>query len=308
MAIKHSTSKVSGERGYAADWNADHTVTDPDLSKRSASRIVAAYDSLDKGRADYVCDGVADQAEINQAITDLAAAGGRVCLLEGSFYVSGTINLASGVALSGQGYSSVISRVTGTLAWLITVSAGVTGASVADLCVDGKRSLTGSNLYGCISLGGTYNFVSRCHVLSCKGHGVAVSGSCNAVTGSHISDTGRSGVFISTNSGATITGNFITGSGQIISNAGVWLYGSSCRAVLASNVISGGTADGVDADSSANRCTVTGNVITGNAGTGINFTGSEDYNVIVSNVVYGNTGGQITTTGSHDDVAHNIVG
>lgn len=54
-------------------------------SLRSATLIVAANDSLDKTRADYVCDGVNDQEEIQQALNDLPAVGGKVLLLEGNY-------------------------------------------------------------------------------------------------------------------------------------------------------------------------------------------------------------------------------
>jgi hypothetical protein len=85
MAIKHSTTKTSGDKGYAADWNAEHDVTDPNTAKRAATLIVAASDSEDQDRADYVCDGTADAVQVQQAHDDLPAAGGRILLLEGNY-------------------------------------------------------------------------------------------------------------------------------------------------------------------------------------------------------------------------------
>jgi hypothetical protein len=52
------------------------------------TRVVAAKDSLFPEMADYVCDGQADQDEINQAIKDLPSAGGRVVLMEGTYYLN----------------------------------------------------------------------------------------------------------------------------------------------------------------------------------------------------------------------------
>ena len=55
--------------------------------------------------ADYVCDGVADEVEINAAFTQLQQSGGGVITLsEGGFYCATPVNLFSGsVALKGAG-------------------------------------------------------------------------------------------------------------------------------------------------------------------------------------------------------------
>ena len=69
--------------------------------KRTATKIVAASDSLDKSRADYICDGVNDEVEINQAFSDLGTTGGTVKLLEGTYNLGGNIVPSSGSILSG---------------------------------------------------------------------------------------------------------------------------------------------------------------------------------------------------------------
>ena len=53
--------------------------------RRAATIVVAAADTVDKNRADLVCDGESDQITINQAIAALPASGGRLLLLEGSY-------------------------------------------------------------------------------------------------------------------------------------------------------------------------------------------------------------------------------
>ncbi|WP_156168467.1 CARDB domain-containing protein [Methanoculleus sediminis] len=63
--------------------------------------VVAAGDSSaqSKAQADYVCDGTADQIEIQNALN----AGGTVTLTEGTFHLSGNLNIPSNVVLEGQG-------------------------------------------------------------------------------------------------------------------------------------------------------------------------------------------------------------
>ncbi len=76
---------------------------------RGATVLVAASDALAKSKrdADYVCDGVADQVDINAAIDALPATGGTVQLSEGTFYRSGNILISKPVVvLRGMGASN----------------------------------------------------------------------------------------------------------------------------------------------------------------------------------------------------------
>jgi parallel beta-helix repeat protein len=62
----------------------------------SATVVVAASDSKQssKDNADYVCDGTADEVEIENALADLATAGsGEVVLMEGTYDIDDTINI-----------------------------------------------------------------------------------------------------------------------------------------------------------------------------------------------------------------------
>src|SRR5690554_2584980 len=73
-------------------------------SKNPATLTVAASDSteLSKTQADYVCDGVDDQAEIQAALAALPE-GGKVILTDGTFNCAGVIAPPAGTTLSGQG-------------------------------------------------------------------------------------------------------------------------------------------------------------------------------------------------------------
>jgi hypothetical protein len=73
-------------------------------ARRSAARVIAtsnpARPSLDQN-ADYICDGVRDEAEIQLAINDLAATGGRITLREGEYNICSTIIGNSDIILEG---------------------------------------------------------------------------------------------------------------------------------------------------------------------------------------------------------------
>ncbi|KKQ53758.1 MAG: hypothetical protein US83_C0009G0042, partial [Candidatus Falkowbacteria bacterium GW2011_GWC2_38_22] len=82
----------------------------------TASKIVAASDSPNKEKADYICDGTNDETEINQAIDAVYAAGGGgvVYLMEGNYevgtstYADYAIRMATSTTLMGAGDKTVI--------------------------------------------------------------------------------------------------------------------------------------------------------------------------------------------------------
>lgn len=70
--------------------------------QRAATYIVAASNSVHKETADYICDGTADEVEINAAIAALPSGGGKVLLLEGTYKTSAAITInKNNVVLSG---------------------------------------------------------------------------------------------------------------------------------------------------------------------------------------------------------------
>jgi len=73
---------------------------------RTATRIVAASDADEKSKAgaDYVCDGVDDQVEIQAAINALPSAGGKVSITAGNYKLYSWINLVKNdVTVMGEG-------------------------------------------------------------------------------------------------------------------------------------------------------------------------------------------------------------
>lgn len=76
---------------------------------RAATYIVAASNSVHKETADYICDGTADEVEINAAIAALPSGGGKVLLLEGTYNISDTITISKeNATLEGMGSRNTI--------------------------------------------------------------------------------------------------------------------------------------------------------------------------------------------------------
>ena len=74
---------------------------------------VAASDASNssKGRADYLCDGTADEVQIQAAIDALPTIGGRVVLSEGTFTLAAAVQVSTDTMVVGQGYSTNIDHV-----------------------------------------------------------------------------------------------------------------------------------------------------------------------------------------------------
>lgn len=76
------------------------------LSVRTASLVVAASDASqwEKDQADYLCDGTADDVEIQEAVDALPAGGGKVLLSSGIFTLAAEISRAiANVSILGSG-------------------------------------------------------------------------------------------------------------------------------------------------------------------------------------------------------------
>jgi len=79
---------------------------------RSATLIVAASNASPRSKrgADYVCDGTADNVEINAAINYLTSlGGGKIILTEGRFNLSAKLPItSSNITIEGMGHSTIL--------------------------------------------------------------------------------------------------------------------------------------------------------------------------------------------------------
>jgi len=248
MAIRHAAVKASGETGLASEWNADHVVTGANLALRSRTKIIAANNSLDKERADYVCDGTADEVQINTAITALAGLGGTVILLEGTFTIASSIILSNNITLAGQGRGTKIT----TTEDIIMISAA------------NKTGITISNLYiisGTASRGISFSTVALSIIKGCWVEGVYMNlldlGVCTGVMieGNFLIDGGTDGIFLDACERLVIASNIITDCAT-----GIDLWGSN-RCVISGNRTNLNAFDGIlIADAPSTRNLVHGNI------------------------------------------------
>lgn len=153
---------VTGSEPVADAHIAD--LANPHATKRlrSATLIVAASDSLDTTNADYVCDGTADEVQINEAIDALPATGGRVLLMDGTFNIDDSITMnKNAVSLVGQGKSTKI--LTDTAITMVSCATNTSYQLIKNIYFEGVNSA------GCyaIDLDAYYSIITNCWFKNC---------------------------------------------------------------------------------------------------------------------------------------------
>jgi hypothetical protein len=106
-----------------------------------ATYVVAAADSVHKSGAHYVCDGTADQVEINQALNALPAGGGKVLLLAGTYTLAGSILMPLSAVLAGEGQATILKlrNAHNASISLIKNKDYAHKTCIRDLCIDGNK-------------------------------------------------------------------------------------------------------------------------------------------------------------------------
>lgn len=106
---------------------------------KTATFLVAANDANASviSSADYVCDGTADDVQINAAIQALPAGGGKVVLSEGKFVITAAIDIdTSNTSLEGQGPATELeSSATGSIS-VVALGNDVDSCTVRDMEID----------------------------------------------------------------------------------------------------------------------------------------------------------------------------
>ncbi len=79
--------------------------------KAAADELGTSTAGYTEDEVDYLCDGTADDVEINAAVAAAASAGGgKVILLEGTYTLAAYITLSGNVTIEGMGYGTYINN------------------------------------------------------------------------------------------------------------------------------------------------------------------------------------------------------
>jgi len=328
MGITHAATKSPGDMGTADEWNADHLVSSGFEPRQAATLVVAAYDSESTERADYVCDGTADEVQINQAITALNGVGGKVLLLEGHYNIAASVVLDDDIVLEGQGFYTIIAATTeitmlysnaknrvqiknlriygagGSLQnhYGISISGGEDGA-VINCMVDNVSSY--QIMFGNHTNGRIINCISRDSTRLVTGIGIIASSCSNMmILGCIVEDNRAEGIRFVGVTHSIIKNCIVRGNGTYGLN--IRLTSEDC--VFSDNIVEGHSSHGIRLDNDTNRCIVANNRCKDNAGDEIIVEDADcDDNLVHGNHCLGVHANAYTDNGTNTTSADNVL-
>jgi chitodextrinase len=214
-------------------------------------------------------DTVSDSAAI-QAAVNAASSGDTVLIPAGTFYLTSTVSLKSGVKITGASRDTTIVKFNSTSALTFFSMYNLTGAEVTTMTLDANNStipqsvvvsengsfnkMTNLNVkdvgtnsgFGPFALYGinTDNLIVKDNVItnigvnSDWGGGVRIGwGSDNALIENNVVHlTGRGGIFLNDDSpGAIVRGNTVTGTGKKMEGLGIELHTNVDNSIIENN-------------------------------------------------------------------------
>ena len=228
---------------------------------------------------DYLCDGTADDVEINAAIQALPSTGGEIVILDGTYNITATIAInKDNVKLSGNGAATALKRMWNSIntEGVITVTAANGGCCIESFWIDGNKA--------------TYN--------SFNNYGICLNNSDNTVTGNTCNNNNY-GIYLDIGDYNTVTGNTCNNNNDY----GIYLSFNSDNNTVTGNTCNNNNDYGIYLNNSDNN-TVTGNTCNNNNDYGI-YLSTSSYNTVTGNTcnynnygIYLNNSDNNTVTGN----------
>jgi len=225
---------------------------------------------------DYLCDGTADDVEINAAITALPANGGEVLILDGTYNMADSIKITSrsNVSICGNGNTTILKRMYDSTT---AANPGVISLITATYC-----SIKDLQIYGGVA-------DANIHMSS---------SSNNTITGNTFASS-TVGIDIFSCNNNIISGNVVTDMVRAL-----YIKHSSDYNVISSNICNNSSYSGIELSDSSNNA-ISGNILK-NCTRGIRLLGYSDDNTVSGNAVNGGYRG-IILAGSGSAILGNTL-
>ena len=232
---------------------------------------------------DYLCDGTADDVEINAAIQALPSTGGEIVILDGTYNITATIAMnKDNVKLSGNGAATILKRMwdSSTREGVISINATNGRCCVENFQIDGNKA--------------TYSSVNN------EGIYLAGGRDNNTITGNTINNNHYAGIYVNTSDNNTITGNTFSNN-----NYGIYQVRSNSNTFVG-NIFNNNTNAGIFVSGSNN--TITGNTSVNNGDSGIQvYEYGAKSNTVTGNTCINNAGSGISLRGGHQKGSNNTI-
>lgn len=291
---------------------------------RGATQVVAPNDASDliKSQADYVCDGTADDVQIQAALDALPSGGGRVVLSAGVFTIAASITLASYDSLEGQGAYATILRTTTSSIDVIQVhgadvSNKLQGIRVANMLIDSDASATsdGLSIQYC-----KRSIFENLDITDFNGHGLHIQGSHdNRYTNIFVGNCGHTAstlaaVYLENEADQSVNNEHFTNLFiETFRYRGLYLgadsgtYITHLNRFVSTKIYGDGTVIGLVVDGDWNIFTNTEIENVGTTDTGVQI-GSTGINNIFNSTIFGNTVGLCFDINGDHNIISGVTG
>lgn len=259
---------------------------------------------------DYLCDGEADDVEINAAIQALPAAGGEIVILDGEYSIQSPIKVnKSYISIRGSGstkFNKLFYSTGGELQFFVYVTSD--NCKIDNLIADNQTADRDTNYSHGITMDtipSKYCKISNCMVMGFRSGITSTSSS----SGHHI--ICNNVVFADRGNGILASSNYMSISNNLCLNVkgtGISASGTGSRIFSNSVTVQEGGTDSIGLYlSGASQAVVVGNVVMGGAHQSTWFNASNS--VMSNNVFYGfHRYGILSNGGTHRSViANNTV-
>lgn len=185
-----------------------------DVMVRGPSIKIAANDAMAffQEAADYVCDGVNDEVQIQSALTALDAVGGGTLMLsEGTFVIEGPVtgsglNVFAKTAVIGMGWNTVLQVKTNATSnfYVFHINANEDNVLIRDLAIDGNSAQSSYGHVGIYLENSENSKIVNCHIHglddtagTIKGHGIYIDTNCSHITVSdcYLQSNAQTGIY-----------------------------------------------------------------------------------------------------------------
>ena len=277
---------------------------------------------------DYLCDGTADEVEINAAIQALRTTGGEIVLLDGLYNLSSAILVnKDGVTLTGNGASTKIVRAFNddendeTLQGLIIVTSVY--CTIRNLYIDDVKG--NYTTYRTISLySGDNCTIADNTIVNIGGDGIYVNSDNNTINNNNVSESGNSGINLNETNNSIVTNNKVTGSamygifairvndGTINNNVCTDNYNSGISLYWADRTVITGNASNNNGDcgfyiTRGSGSVICGNTFVGNGSYGVTIQLYASNTVVMGNNIKDNVSGDVNNKGENNIIFFGIT-
>ena len=272
---------------------------------------------------DYLCDGTADDVEINAAIQALPETGGQILILDGTYIITAPITIdKTGAILRGNGTATILQRHwnSRTDEGVITITAMDGGVTVQNIKIHGEGQIyTNTNNIGIFLKNSRDNTITENICNNNSGDGIRLEDTPdNTITENICNDNSGRGIFIVNVNDNIITGNICNNN----SREGIRLFNSGNNIIIG-NMCSNSDTTGIQLNvtdnntitgnicnnnsiglslSSSNKGTITGNTCNDNSSYGIFLTENSSNNTITGNTCIRGTGQSSDYTSSQHSI------